>query len=397
MSHAPLVRLGDCCEIVSGATPKTAVSEYWGGEIAWATPKDLSSLDSKYIESTPQTLTEAGYRSCSAKVMPAGSVLFSSRAPIGHVAINRVPMCTNQGFKSFVPDPERVSADYLYYWLKANKEYLQSLGNGATFKEVSKATMEEVRLPLPSLPEQRRIAAILDKADVLRAKRREAIAKLDQLLQSVFLDMFGDPVTNPKDWPVVRVVDVFSDFIGGKNIKCPDESTSPYRILKVSAVTQKIYRPEESKPAPPGFKPSSDAVVEEGDLLFSRANTTDLVAATAYVWETPKNMVLPDKLWKMQLAPDIKANKLFLWELFKNASFRSELSKRSSGTSGSMKNIAKSKLVLVPMPLPKLPEQQKFAAIAERIEHQRRALQRQAIQLDGSFANLQHRAFTGTL
>lgn len=191
MSGVPLVRLGDCSEIVSGATPKTGVADYWDGEIAWATPKDLSNLGSKYLATTPQTLTEAGYRSCSAKIMPAGSVLFSSRAPIGHVAINKVPMCTNQGFKSFVPDPERVSADYLYYWLKANKAYLQSLGNGATFKEVSKATIEEVRIPLPDLAEQRRIAEILDKADALRAKRREAIAKLDQLLQSTFLAMFS--------------------------------------------------------------------------------------------------------------------------------------------------------------------------------------------------------------
>lgn len=112
-------------------------------------------------------------------------------------------MCTNQGFKSLVPDATRVSSDYLYHWVKANKLYLQSLGNGATFKEVSKAVISEVKVPLPPLPEQRRIAAILDKADALRAKRREAIAKLDQLLQSVFLDMFGDPVTNPKRWPTV--------------------------------------------------------------------------------------------------------------------------------------------------------------------------------------------------
>jgi len=203
VSVREFVRLADCCEIVAGATPSTNVDRYWGGPIAWATPKDLSDLVGKYISCTPDTLTDEGYKSCSAKIMPAGSVLFSSRAPIGHVAINAVPMCTNQGFKSFVPVAEKLSSDYLYHWLKANKAYLQSLGNGATFKEVSKAVVSEVKIPLPPLPEQRRIAAILDKADALRAKRREAIAKLDQLLQAVFLDMFGDPVTNPKGWPVV--------------------------------------------------------------------------------------------------------------------------------------------------------------------------------------------------
>lgn len=104
----PVVRLADCCEIVSGATPSTGVRRYWGGDIAWATPKDLSGLESKYLERTPQTLTQEGYESCSAKIMPPNSVLFSSRAPIGHVAINTAPMCTNQGFKSFVPDAERL-------------------------------------------------------------------------------------------------------------------------------------------------------------------------------------------------------------------------------------------------------------------------------------------------
>lgn len=258
MSQAPLVRLGDCCEIVSGATPSTSVKHYWEGGIAWATPKDLSGLDSKYIDETPQTLTEEGYRSCSAKIMPAGSVLFSSRAPIGHVAINRVPMCTNQGFKSFVPDPKRVSADYLYYWLKNNKTYLQSLGNGATFKEVSKATVAEVKIPLPSIQEQHRIAAILDKADAIRAKRRETIAKLDQLLRSVFLDMFGDPLVNPKSWPLIPLTEV-GDWKSGAT---PSKSEAAYWDGDFPWVSPKDMKVEMI----------SDAQDHVSDLAFQKTN-----------------------------------------------------------------------------------------------------------------------------
>lgn len=193
MSRWPTVRIEDCAEIVSGATPSTSESAYWDGDICWATPKDLSDLEGAYISDTPRKITHSGLQSCAATVLPPDSVLFSSRAPIGHVAINAVPMATNQGFKSFVPNQERIHTKFLYHWLRWNRPYLESLGNGATFKEVSKAVVARIEVPLPPLPEQRRIAEILDKADALRAKRRAAIAQLDTLTQSVFLDMFGDP------------------------------------------------------------------------------------------------------------------------------------------------------------------------------------------------------------
>jgi len=205
MSGWPTVKLADCAEIVSGATPSTSESAYWDGDICWATPKDLSELEGAYISDTPRKITQKGLESCAATVLPADSVLFSSRAPIGHVAINTIPMATNQGFKSFVPDRDRIHAKFLYHWLRRNRPYLESLGNGATFKEVSKAVVSRIEIPLPSLAEQRRIAEILDKADALRAKRRAALAQLDTLAQSIFLDIFGDPATNPKGWPVAAL------------------------------------------------------------------------------------------------------------------------------------------------------------------------------------------------
>lgn len=202
MNGWPVERLDKCCQIVSGATPSTSVREYWDGDIPWVTPKDLSELTTATISDTPRKLTAAGLAASSASLLPPGSVLFSSRAPIGHVAINTVAMATNQGFKSFVPNPERIHAPYLYWWLQANRTYLQGLGNGATFKEVSKAVVSRIEIPVPPISEQRRIAAILDQADHLRAKRRAALARLDGLTQSIFVDMFGDPAMNPKRLPV---------------------------------------------------------------------------------------------------------------------------------------------------------------------------------------------------
>ena len=187
----PFVQLKDCARIVGGATPKSEIADYWSGDIPWTTPKDLSDLDGKFLADTPRKITEQGLRNCSSEVLPPNSVLFSSRAPIGHVAINTVPMATNQGFKSMVPGP-KLDASFLYWWLKCHRPQLEQLGNGATFKEVSKAVVERIEIPLPPLEEQKRIAAILDHADELRRKRQCALDRLNQLGQAIFIEMFGE-------------------------------------------------------------------------------------------------------------------------------------------------------------------------------------------------------------
>jgi len=194
------VKLADYARIVSGATPKTSDPRYWNGDIYWVTPKDISDLAGyPYLDSTPRTLTAEGLASCSAEMLPPGSVLLSSRAPIGLVAVNRIPVATNQGFKSFVPDSASLNAGFLYHWLRANRAFLEDLGRGATFKEISKAVVSRIEIPLPPVDEQKRIAAVLDKADLLRRQRRESVQLADDLVQAIFVEMF---VRNPavEDW-----------------------------------------------------------------------------------------------------------------------------------------------------------------------------------------------------
>jgi type I restriction enzyme S subunit len=174
------VAIGDVARVVSGATPKTSVPEYWDGNLPWATPKDLSSLASKVLPRTGRMITPEGLASCAAEVLPAGSVLLSSRAPIGLVAINTLPMATNQGFKSLVPSA-RLDSSYLFWWLRAHRSSLEALGNGATFKEISKATVQRVEIPLPPLDEQRRIANVLDRIDSIRGKRARSRVLIDAL------------------------------------------------------------------------------------------------------------------------------------------------------------------------------------------------------------------------
>ncbi len=144
----PVSSLADVCEIVSGATPRTDQPSHWGGDIYWATPKDLSGLDDFVIERTQRTITASGLASCSARMLPRGAILLSSRAPIGLVAIAGAPICTNQGFKSLVCEPD-VSPWYLFAWCKLQRGFLDSLGRGATFKEISKAIVERIQIQVP--------------------------------------------------------------------------------------------------------------------------------------------------------------------------------------------------------------------------------------------------------
>ncbi len=206
----PVVGITDVARVVGGATPKSGTEEYWNGDILWTTPKDLTNLDGKFLSDTPRKITEQGLKSCSAEVLPANSVLFSSRAPIGHVAINSVPIATNQGFKSFVPT-EHIDASFLYWWLDANRSHLQSMGTGATFKEVSKAAVERIKIPLPPLEEQKRIAGILDQADALRRLRTRALDKLNTLGQAIFHEMFGEVDASVRNWPTLSLADLVFD------------------------------------------------------------------------------------------------------------------------------------------------------------------------------------------
>ena len=201
-----MARLGDICTIVSGTTPKSNCPEYWDGNINWITPAELTD-DSDTIFESQRKITPQAVAASSLKPFPAGTVLLSSRAPIGKVAIAGVEMYCNQGFKNLICS-DAVYNRYLFHWLKNNTEYLNSLGRGATFKEISKSIVEKIEIPLPPLEEQHRIAALLDKVTDLIAKRRAQLDKLDLLVKARFVEMFGDCKTNPKNWPVRRLDEI---------------------------------------------------------------------------------------------------------------------------------------------------------------------------------------------
>ena len=228
-------KLNEIGKIVSGATPKSKIIEYWDGDIAWITPKDLGELGNKiYIEETSRKISELGLKSCSTNLMPKGAIIMSSRAPIGHLGISTTEICTNQGCKSIVPNEDMVS-EYIYYYLLHSKSNLNKLGTGAVFPEISIKVFGDFKIPVPPLEEQQKIVEKLDKAFELLDQAKANIEK---------------NIQNAKELFQSKLDEVFS-LKNGKLYKLGDlgKITSSKRIYKSEYVDEGIpfYRTKEIK------------------------------------------------------------------------------------------------------------------------------------------------------
>lgn len=175
------VQLKNVGQIVGGGTPKTSEPDYWNGDISWITPADLGKNSSKWIHKGVKSITRKGLKESSAKLMPSGSVVYSSRAPIGHIAIAGQELCTNQGCKSFVPNDQYITTEWAYYMLIARTKDIQSRASGTTFKEISGKGVGETWITLPSQAEQRRIVAKLEEAFVEIDRAEKAYEELQTL------------------------------------------------------------------------------------------------------------------------------------------------------------------------------------------------------------------------
>ena len=206
-------KISDIGTVVGGATPSTKKPEnYEDGEIAWITPKDLSTFSGRYIERGGRNITEIGLKSCSTQLLPPNTVLFSSRAPIGYVAIAANEVCTNQGFKSVIPN-ENTDPLFLFYLLKYNKDKIEGMGSGTTFKEVSGNTMKNIVVNVPTDKKvQEKIAAILGSIDDKIEENEQINNNLEQQAQAIYQQMFIDNASS--DWTEGTLSDIADITMG---------------------------------------------------------------------------------------------------------------------------------------------------------------------------------------
>ena len=198
-------KLGDICTVVSGSTPKTDNPEFWNGDIKWITPAEINK-ESYIINDTERKITDVAVKKTGLSSFPTGTVLLSSRAPIGKVAIAGCEMYCNQGFKNLICS-DAINNKYLYWLLKSKTEFLNSLGRGATFKEISKAIVENIEIRIPDISCQEKAVSQFEAITEAARICQNELNILNESINARFVEMFGDPVVNDRGWQKITLLE----------------------------------------------------------------------------------------------------------------------------------------------------------------------------------------------
>lgn len=357
---SPMRALGEVCEIVNGGTPKTAVEEYWGGERRWITPAEMGKRATPYVSETQRQLTDAGLRDSSARLIPPYSVIMSTRAPIGHLVINTEPMAFNQGCKGFVPG-KSLDHKYLYYHLLANVPVLDSLGTGATFKELPAGRLRDFGIPLPTLVEQKRIVGILDDAfaaiDKAKANTERNIENTRALAGRAVERAFsaaGGASTRLSEIALFRNGINFTKASKGHQVK----------IVGVSDFANNFWAPTDSLGSviANGNLGEND-LLNEGDILFCRSNgNIQLVGRSLLVGPIDERITHSGFTIRARLDTS-KAVPRFVAHFVRTEQIRSQMVAGGIGTN--IKSLNQGTLASLSVPLPSTAVQEK---VVDRIE-----------------------------
>ena len=363
------VTIGDSCDVIAGGTPKRSEPRYWDGDIPWV---KISDMLQGRIAQTDESITQAGLDGSAAKLLPPGTLLVSIFATIGRTAVLHCEAATNQAIVGVIPkQPDQFDARFLEYSLQEKTAELERKARGVAQVNINGAMLKATEIPLPPLAEQKRIAGILDAADALRAKRRESLAQLDTLLQSIFLEMFGDPVTNPMGLPEETLKSAF-EFTTGKLDSNAAVEGGKYPFFTCARETFAIddYAFDCEALLLAGNNANADYSVKHYKGKFNAYQRT-------YVITVDESLLT------------------YAYSQFVLEYLLSDLKRFSKGTN--TKYLTMVILNRMPILVPPLDLQHRFAAIVESVEQQKASQRAHLEELDTLFASLQSRAFQGEL
>ncbi len=385
--------LRQIARLESGHTPSRREPSYWdGGSVPWLSLKDIRGLAGRYVTETEDKPTPHGIENSSARILPQGTVAFCRTASVGKVAILGRDMATSQDFANWVCGPELLP-EYLYEALRASGGQFDKEKQGTTHKTIYMPVLERFHVLVPPLAEQRRIADMLGKADAIRRRRKEAIVLTEELLRSAFLDMFGDPVTNPKGWSVRSVHDLSET----KQYGTADKANEARDGLPVVRMNNLTYSGEidltDLKWVPLTEKDRLKLDLRDGDVLFNRVNSLELVGKTA-VWHHGDGYTFAGYLIRLRFGAEAIGD-------FVSAAMNMPSMKRVimgiAKPSINMANISGSDLARVSIPVPPLRLQRKYKELRRRVYEGRAVLARHATEADALFYSLVTRAFSGAV
>lgn len=366
-------RLGNVCDIYNGGTPDTKVAKYWGGDILWITPKDMGQLEDIYVDDTSRKITKEGLKNSSAKALPPNSVILSSRAPIGHLAINTKEITTNQGCRGIVPHKELLSL-YLYYFLKNSVDLLNSLGSGTTFKELSAGKLAEVEIPIPPLPEQQRIVALLDETFAAltkvhaNAERNQVNAR--EVFESAQREIFGNGNHNKTE---TKMLGDIASFRNGINFTKSSKGET-LKIVGVKDFQNNFWVPSENLDSVRiDGKLNETDYLQKGDILAVRSNGNQqligrtILASDVTEKTTHSGFTIRIRFESKDIFPE------YLCHYLKSDKARKQMI--SGGAGISIKSLNQQTLTNLPIPLPPLAEQRAIVGRLDALAKESRRLE----------------------
>jgi len=392
MGKWEMVRLGDVCQIQSGGTPSRAVSEYWtpgvGGErIPWV---KISDIKQKYVADTEEHIANAGLESSSAKLFPAGTILYTIFATLGEVAVLSIDAATNQAIVG-ITVPEQINANFLYYYLKSIKNQVMNKGRGVAQNNINLSILRDFQIPLPPLSIQQKIAETLDKASELIDNRKRQIEKLDLLVKSKFVEMFGDPVLNPMGWEVCSLSEHLK-VIGGYAFSSEKFVESGIPILRIGNINSGFFKPTnlvyweyESK--------LDRYLMYPGDLVISLTGTVgkDDYANVCILGEEYERYYLNQRNAKLELKNTI--DKTYLANVLKVPQIKSKLTGISRGVRQA--NVSNNDILNLSVQLPPLSLQQQFAEFVRAVEQTKAEMRRGLEKQELLYKSLMQKCFNG--
>lgn len=335
--------INDLGRVIGGATPSTKKPEnYENGNIAWITPKDLAGFSGRYISNGERNITEQGLKSCSAQLIPKHSILFSSRAPIGYIAIAANEVCTNQGFKSIVPN-DSIDYLFLYYLLKYNKKKIESLGSGTTFKEVSGSTMKSIQVTIPeTIEEQRKISTILSLID----DKIEENEKINKNLFHYALCLYSKLIEGQSK---KNFIGDYCTLKSGFAFKSKWWKKSGIPVVKIGSINQDYLNLLDcSFVSEDKISFAKDFIVSEGDLIIAMTGAT--IGKFTMVPKYSKTILVNQRVGKFFLG-DKPINRIpFIYCTLKQPDIFSEIINRGQGSA--QPNVSAKDIMTIPCVMP---------------------------------------------
>ncbi|MDM8124882.1 restriction endonuclease subunit S [Mediterraneibacter glycyrrhizinilyticus] len=392
-------KLKDVCDFYSGTGFPTQYQGEIEGDYPFYKVGDIANnaISGKaYLELCNNYVSKDVVKTIKGCILPKDTVVFAKigeALKLNRRAITSCECLIDNNAMGIAPKPDQLRIQFFFFFMKHLK--MQSLAESTTVPSVRKTKLENYEIEVPSMEAQEEIEKKLALISEIIEKRKQELVGLDELIKSRFVEMFGNPVSNEMCWEQISLSACIESIDNGKSFVCDSEAREGEwpAVLKLSAATYGYYLPEENKAVLDKNQFIEGAAVREGDLLFTRKNTPELVGMCAYVYDTPSKLMLPDLIFRLNT--NKRCNKIFLWKLINHDLFRDYIQTIATGSAKSMSNISKERLLGLKIILPPIKLQEQFAAFVTQTDKSKLTIQKSLEELETLNKALMQKYFGG--